>query len=53
MKKLAFGITAFLGTILGVALVFSIFLFVYYYPVLDRLYFNSCSYYPEAFSDCK
>lgn len=37
-------------TILGIVF---IALFIYYYPVLDRLYFNTCSHYPEAFIDCK
>lgn len=27
-------------------------LFIYYYPVIDRLYIRPCYYYPSAFSDC-
>ena len=27
----------------------TVILFIYSYPVLDRVFFNSCSYYPEAF----
>lgn len=40
------GILAFIGAI-------TVALFIYYAPVIDRLYMRPCHYYPNMFIDCK
>jgi len=48
-------IEALIGVVVAILCVCGIAfiaLVIYYYPVIDRLYLNTCNYYPHAFKDC-
>jgi len=45
-------ILAIVKWFLIVAGIIAVALFIYWYPVIDRLYVRPCYYYPKAFADC-
>ena len=49
LLKLLLGTLVSVLSLLGVLFIAVI---IYYWPVIDRLYINTCNYYPHTFKDC-